>query len=91
MELEPALLKALQDAGEGALDSSAFAAERGVPHEDVVGLVRSLLSADMVQVRTGDRRRATGDGRRATGGGEGRGSRDNAHVERPLGRARGGR
>jgi len=49
MELEPALLKALQDAGEGALDSSAFAAERGVPHEDVVGLVRSLLSADMVQ------------------------------------------
>ena len=71
MELEPALLKALQDAGEGALDSSAFAAERGVPHEDVVGLVRSLLSADMVQVRTGDRRQATGD--RRQGGGRGGG------------------
>ena len=82
MELEPALLKALQDAGEGALDSSAFAAERGVPHEDVVGLVRSLLSADMVQVRTGYRRQATGDRRQATG--DGGGGRGGGHATTPT-------
>ena len=89
MELEPALLKALQDAGEGALDSSAFAAERGVPHEDVVGLVRSLLSADMVQVRTGYRRQATGDRRQATGDGGGGGG--GVTRQRPRGEATGAR